>query len=120
MRGQGGQGGRGGLTRYPPPFPPLAPVVQEPPAALVRAEGRELVVGPLRADFEQTITNPMLGGPEVSHGVLYLAPPGRFAMRFGEPAGDRIVADGKWLWAYTPSTVPDQVIRQAIPAEVAS
>jgi len=69
----------------------------------------------LRAAFSQTITNPMLGGPEESRGVLFLQPPGRFAMRFTEPAGDRIVADGEWLWIYTPSSVPDQVIRQAIP-----
>ncbi|MCH8841319.1 MAG: hypothetical protein IH831_11745, partial [Planctomycetes bacterium] len=48
-------------------------------------------------------------------GVLFLVPPDRFAMRFEEPEGDRIVADGEWLWAYTPSTVPDQVIRQPIP-----
>ena len=32
-------------------------------------------------------------------------------MRFTDPAGDRIVADGKWLWLYLPSTNPGQVIR---------
>jgi outer membrane lipoprotein carrier protein len=68
-----------------------------------------------QADFTQTIENPMLGGPEVSRGVMFLNPPDRFAMRFSDPKGDRVVADGKWLWAYTPSTVPDQVIRQSIP-----
>ena len=69
----------------------------------------------LRASFVQTIENPMLGAPEVTRGTLWLAPPDRFAMRFSEPEGDRIVADGEWLWAYTPSTVPGQVIRQPIP-----
>ena len=69
----------------------------------------------LRAEFSQTIINPMLGDPELSHGVLFLSPPDRFAMRFEEPEGDRLVADGTWLWVYTPSTVPDQVIRQPIP-----
>jgi outer membrane lipoprotein carrier protein len=57
----------------------------------------------------------MLSGPETSRGTLYLVPPSRFAMRFTEPAGDRVVADGEWLWAYTPSTVPGQVIRQPVP-----
>jgi outer membrane lipoprotein carrier protein len=69
----------------------------------------------LKAAFHQTLINPMLGGPEESRGVLFLEPPGRLAMRFTQPAGDRIVADGKWLWIYTPSSVPDQVIRQPIP-----
>ena len=36
-------------------------------------------------------------------------------MRFSQPEGDRIVADGEWLWLYTPSTTPNQVIRQSIP-----
>ena len=68
-----------------------------------------------RADFTQTIDNPMLGGPERSRGVMYLNPPDRFAMRFSEPRGDRIVADGKSMWIFTPSSVPDQVIRQRVP-----
>ncbi len=68
----------------------------------------------LRADFTQTIANPMMG-TEVTRGVLFLSPPRKFSMRFSEPPGDRIVADGTWLWLHTPSTVPDQVIRQPIP-----
>src|SRR3989442_14122656 len=36
-------------------------------------------------------------------------------MRFTEPRDDRIVADGRHLWLYTPSTTPGQVIRSAIP-----
>jgi hypothetical protein len=35
----------------------------------------------------------------------------RIAVRFTDPAGDRIVADGRSLWIYLPSTAPDQVIR---------
>jgi len=46
---------------------------------------------------------------------LFLEPPSRFAMRFTDPAGDRIVADGDWLWLFNPSTVDDQVIRTPIP-----
>lgn len=88
---------------------------QDVPAALARAESAYRKLTSLRAEFEQTIVNPMLGGPESSRGTLYLVPPSKFAMRFTEPAGDRIVADGEWLWAYTPSTVPGQVIRQPVP-----
>ena len=84
-------------------------------AALTRAQDAYDRITTLRARFTQTIVNPMLGGPETTHGTLWLAPPDRFAMRFSDPAGDRIVADGTWLWAYTPSTVPGQVIRQPVP-----
>jgi outer membrane lipoprotein carrier protein len=89
---------------------------QDAITALGRAEQTYAGLEALTAEFVQTIVNPMLGGPEVSSGVLFIAPPSRFSMRFSEPEGDRIVADGTWLWAYTPSTVPGQVIRTAIPA----
>jgi outer membrane lipoprotein carrier protein len=88
---------------------------QDAVTALRVAEDTYAGLETLRAEFSQTIVNPMLGGPETSSGTLFIAPPSRFAMRFNEPQGDRIVADGTWLWAYTPSTVPGQVIRQPIP-----
>jgi outer membrane lipoprotein carrier protein len=94
---------------------PLPLVAQDAPTALARAERAYRALRTLRAEFEQTITNPMLGAPETSRGTLYLAPPDRFAMLFTEPVGDRIVVDGTWLWAYTPSSVPGQVIRQPVP-----
>lgn len=93
-----------------------APVAaQNANEALARAESAYRSLTSLRAEFTQTIANPMLGDPEVSRGVLFLAKPDKFAMRFAEPAGDRLVADGEWLWIYTPSTVPGQVIKQTIP-----
>jgi outer membrane lipoprotein carrier protein len=94
---------------------PASLLAQDAPTALAHAERAYHALRTVRAQFDQTITNPMLGAPEVSHGTLYLAPPDRFAMRFTDPAGDRIVVDGRWLWAYTPSTVPGQVIRQPMP-----
>jgi outer membrane lipoprotein carrier protein len=88
---------------------------QSADSALARAQQAYDAMRTLRAEFTQSLINPMLGAPEASRGTMYLAPPGKFAMRFSDPAGDRIVADGTWLWIYTPSTVPDQVIRQPIP-----
>ena len=69
----------------------------------------------LSADFVQLITNPMIGAPDTTRGRLYQMRPSRFAMRFTNPKGDRIVADGRFLWLYTPSTTPGQVIRSRIP-----
>ena len=70
----------------------------------------------LTADFVQVVQNPMTGAPDTSRGKLYQLPPNRFGMRFSSPRGDRLVADGRFFWIYTPSTTPDQVIRTRIPA----
>ena len=88
---------------------------QDATSVLNRAERKYRSIETLEAHFTLTIVNPMLGGPETTHGVFLLVPPNRFAMRFSDPPGDRIVADGKWLWAYAPSSVPNQVFRQPIP-----
>jgi outer membrane lipoprotein carrier protein len=37
-------------------------------------------------------------------------------MRFTDPAGEAIVIDGQHVWVYTPSTVPGQVVRLAVPS----
>jgi outer membrane lipoprotein-sorting protein len=92
---------------------PLLLAVQDLPPALERARLAYDGLTTLRAEFTQTIVNPMLGEPAVTTGTLWLAPPARFAMRFAN--GDRLVADGEYFWAWTPSTVEDQVIRQPIP-----
>ncbi|MGH9259204.1 MAG: outer membrane lipoprotein chaperone LolA [Acidimicrobiales bacterium] len=69
----------------------------------------------LSADFMQVVVNPLVGEPDTSRGRLYQMRPNHFAMRFSDPRGDRIVADGRYVWVYTPSTTPGQVIRAAIP-----
>ncbi len=72
--------------------------------------------GTLSADFVQVITNPLIGEPDTTRGKLYQRRPNFFEMRFTTPKNDRIVADGRYLWLYTPSTTPGQVIRTPIPA----
>ncbi len=94
---------------------PLA--AQDAVTVLERAEKASDRLSSLQAEFVQTLDNPMLGNPVKSHGTLFLVPPDHFAMRFDQPEGDRLVADGTWLWAYTPSTVPGQVVRQSIPRD---
>ena len=90
--------------------------VQDPWTALDRASKSFDTVRTLQADFVQIIDNPMLGDPDTTRGTLYQQKPSSFAMRFTEPKNDRIVADGRSLWLYTPSSTPGQVIRSAIPA----
>lgn len=95
-------------------------MAQDVPTTLDRAERAYQALSSLEAEFVQTLANPMLGGPEQSTGVLYLEPPRKFAMRFNDPAGDRIVVDGTWLWTYAPSSVADQVMKQPVPSGGAS
>ena len=66
-----------------------------------------------RATFEQTIANPLTGGTLHASGEYQQQRPARLSVRFNEPATDRIVADGKYVWLYLPSSAPGQVIRTA-------
>jgi outer membrane lipoprotein carrier protein len=88
---------------------------QDPGPILDRASAAYQTIRTLSADFVQVVANPLIGGPDTTRGKLYQMRPSRFAMRFTHPKGDRIVADGRHLWLYTPSTTPGQVIRAAIP-----
>lgn len=95
---------------------PVRPAaLQDPWPILEGASAAYARVRTLSADFVQVITNPMVGGPDTTRGRLFQQRPGRFAMRFTEPPQDRVVADGRHLWLYTPSTTPGQVIRTHIP-----
>lgn len=69
----------------------------------------------LTADFVQVIDNPMIDSAE-SRGTLVQAGPAKLAMRFTEPPGEAVVIDGQYVWVYTPSTVPDQVVRLRAPS----
>jgi outer membrane lipoprotein carrier protein len=93
----------------------LALQTPDPWPVLDRASATYRTITTLSADFVQIITNPMIGTPDTTRGRLYQMRPSRFSMRFTAPKGDRIVADGRFLWLYTPSTTPGQVIRSRIP-----
>lgn len=97
-------------------YPSNRLTAQDPWPILDGANAAYEKVGAFSADFVQVVTNPLVGEPDTTWGKLYQRPPNLFAMRFTRPNGDRIVADGRHLWLYTPSTTPDQVIRTPIPA----
>ena len=67
----------------------------------------------LRATFEQTLTNPITGSSLTSKGELQQRKPNKLAITFSDPAGDRIVADGKHVWIFLQSATPGQVIRMS-------
>ncbi len=51
-----------------------------------------------------------------SSGRLIQAGTARLSMQFADPKGDALVMDGQWLWVYTPSTAPGQVIKMPLPS----
>ena len=87
---------------------------QSATATLNRAVRAYKTVNTVRASFTQTITNPLLGATVTSAGEVVQRRPNHVSVRFSDPAGDRIVADGKWVWFYLPSSTPGQVIRSRI------
>lgn len=80
-------------------------------AAIDRAARAFQQARSVRATFEQTLANPITGTEARATGELLLAQPNRLSVRFTQPAGDRVVADGQWLWVYLPSSAPNQVVK---------
>ncbi|MGH7590225.1 MAG: LolA family protein, partial [Gemmatimonadales bacterium] len=93
---------------------PAVPVAAQDGVAVVRrAAAAYGALSAFQADFVQVIADPMIG-TFTSKGRLTQSGTNKLAMRFTDPNGDAIVMDGKWIWVYTPSTTPGQVLRVAI------
>lgn len=65
----------------------------------------------LRAEFTQRVKNPITSSEAASAGSYLQRGPGVFSVNFSQPAGDRIVSDGRTLWVYVPSATPGQVLK---------
>ena len=89
---------------------------QDAKAIVSRAALAYRSLSSLRADFDQLIENQMIGNA-ASKGVLVQSGEARLSMRFSDPPGEAIVIDGRWVWVYTPSTTPKQVIRLKVPSD---
>ena len=63
----------------------------------------------MRAEFRQTLNNPLTGTTQTTSGVILRRTPNLLNISFNN--GDRVAADGSTLWVYLPSTTPGQVIR---------
>jgi chaperone LolA len=81
---------------------------------LERVERTYAGVSSMQADFVQDLRVPLLGTNQRSSGKLYQRRPDRFLMKFSDPAGDVIVADGRSFWMYYPSTDAKQVMKTSI------
>jgi outer membrane lipoprotein carrier protein len=87
---------------------------QEPAAraAVAHAVAAWKNVRTVRADFEQTVHNALTGTSAHAAGHYEQRRPDQLSVRFTQPDGDRIVADGTWLWLYLPSSTPGQVLKR--------
>lgn len=98
------------------PHPPIienAENFQVPSAAdiLTRASNAYKSAQSLSADFTLKRQNPLLDSNTTSSGKMYQKRPDRFLLKFMQPAGDVIVADGRYFWVYYPSADRRQVLR---------
>jgi outer membrane lipoprotein carrier protein len=83
-------------------------------AILTRASQAYQGVQTISSEFVQKIEIRALETEKEGRGVIFQKRPNYFLMRFAEPRGDLVVADGQYFWMYYPSAQPDQVIRTAI------
>jgi outer membrane lipoprotein carrier protein len=97
------------------PGPARLDAQQDANAIVGRAAFAYRSLAALRATFDQLIENQMIGNSE-SKGVLVQSGEAKLSMRFTDPPGEAIVIDGKYVWVYTPSTTPGQVLRLPVPS----
>jgi outer membrane lipoprotein carrier protein len=82
---------------------------QSADAIIDRAASAYARLNSMRAEFKQTLTNPLTGNSQTTSGVILRKKPNLLSIRFD--SGDRVAADGSTLWVYLPSSVPGQVMR---------
>jgi outer membrane lipoprotein carrier protein len=82
-------------------------------ATVNRAAQAWSAVKTVRGTFEQTVINPLTGSSASTTGTFVQQRPNRLAIRFSPPTADEIVADGRSVWIYLPSSAPGQVIKRS-------
>ena len=94
------------------PWAPSTGAAQETVPALEAAARRYGEVSAICADFEQVIELRLLRRTVASAGRICQRRPNLFSMRFTDPDGDMVIADGEHVWLYYPSIDAQQVIRR--------
>jgi outer membrane lipoprotein carrier protein len=88
---------------------PVTARAQSADAIIDRAVAAYASLNSMRAEFRQTLTNPLTGNTQTTSGVILRKKPNLLSIRFD--TGDRVAADGSTLWVYLPSSAPGQVMR---------
>ncbi len=88
---------------------PVAASAQDAGTIIDRAVSAYARLNSMRAEFRQTLTNPLTGNSQTTTGVILRKKPNLLSIRF--ETGDRVAADGSTLWVYLPNSLPGQVMR---------
>jgi outer membrane lipoprotein carrier protein len=88
---------------------PVSARAQNADAVIDRAVAAYARLNSMRAEFRQTLTNPLTGSTQTTTGVILRKKPNLLSINFA--SGDRVAADGSTLWVYLPSSTPGQVMR---------
>lgn len=88
---------------------PVVARAQSADAVIDRAVAAYGRLNSMRAEFQQTLTNPLTGNTQTTNGVILRKKPNLLNITF--EGGDRVAADGSTLWVYLPSSTPGQVMR---------
>jgi outer membrane lipoprotein carrier protein len=88
---------------------PVVANAQSADAIIDRAVAAYARLNTMRAEFQQTLTNPLTGSTQTTRGVILRKKPNLLSITF--ESGDRVAADGDTLWVYLPSSTPGQVMR---------
>lgn len=88
---------------------PFTVIAQNAETTMDRAVSAYARLTSMRAEFRQTLTNPLTGTTQTVNGEIIRRKPNLMSITFNN--GDRVAADGSTLWVYLPSSVPGQVIR---------
>jgi outer membrane lipoprotein carrier protein len=99
-------------------FPVMSAAAQTP-RAVDRAVAAWAKVKSLSGSFEQTLTNPLVRSTMTAKGDFAQQQPNKLAVRFTDPAGDAIVADGKYLWVFLQQAAPGQVLKRPMTDQMA-
>jgi outer membrane lipoprotein carrier protein len=97
---------------------PISARAQSADAIIDRAAAAYSRLNTMRAEFRQTLTNPLTGNTQTTNGVILRRKPNLLSINF--ESGDRVAADGSTLWLYLPSSVPGQVVRMPYTGDNAS
>ena len=93
----------------------VVPVGQSADAAAVlkKTAAAYANVRSMKAEFAQWQENPLLGKRTNSRGTVYQRRPDKLLLKWSQPAGDLILADGQYFWIYYPSVDARQVLRSS-------
>src|SRR5437016_13213066 len=86
---------------------PITAAAQNADPIIDRAVAAYAQLNTMRAEFRQTLTNPLTGTTQTTSGVILRKKPNFLSIYFS--SGDRVAAAGSTVWVYLPCSALGQV-----------